>query len=201
MDAADWDARYRGTELVWTARPNRFVVAEALPLRPGRALDLAAGEGRNAVWLAERGWRVDAVDLSPVAAEKGRRLAAARGVEVGFAVRDLGHWSPAAGAYDLVLLAYLQVPAPLRRTVHRAAGRALAPGGALLVVAHHADNPAHGVGGPQRPEVLFTERDVAADLDGLGLLVERAERALRPTPAGDAVDVVLRARRPPRPGS
>ena len=78
----DWDARYAGSLLLWTAEPNRFLVAEADGLRPGRALDLASGEGRNAVWLAERGWRVTAVDFSPVALAKARALAARRGVDV-----------------------------------------------------------------------------------------------------------------------
>src|SRR2546430_7187246 len=70
MDAAEWDQRYAGTELVWSAEPNRFVAAELADLPPGRALDLAAGEGRNSVWLAERGWAVTAVDFSRVRSEE-----------------------------------------------------------------------------------------------------------------------------------
>jgi SAM-dependent methyltransferase len=77
MERQDWDRRYRGSELVWTAQPNRFVADELGELPPGRALDLGAGEGRNAVRLAERGWRVTAVDFSPVALDKARRLARA----------------------------------------------------------------------------------------------------------------------------
>ena len=75
MDAAAWDERYAATELVWSAGPNQFVEQELADLPPGRALDLACGEGRNARWLAERGWQVTAMDFSPVAIEKGRRLA------------------------------------------------------------------------------------------------------------------------------
>lgn len=69
MDHRDWDARYAGRELVWTAQPNRFLVEETAALRTGRALDVACGEGRNAIWLAERGWRVTAVDFAAVGLE------------------------------------------------------------------------------------------------------------------------------------
>lgn len=76
MEATEWDRRYAEQELVWSAGPNQFLVEEAAGLAPGRALDVAAGEGRNAVWLAERGWRVTAVDFSTVGIDKGRRIAA-----------------------------------------------------------------------------------------------------------------------------
>jgi SAM-dependent methyltransferase len=114
MERADWDRRYRGTELVWTAQPNRFVVEELQGLPPGRALDLGSGEGRNAVWLAERGWQVTAVDFSPVALDKARRLAQAREVTVDWVLADLRGYRPEPGAYYLVLVAYLHLP-PLER--------------------------------------------------------------------------------------
>ena len=79
MDQRFWDERYAGADLVWTAEANRFVVDEVADLPPGRAVDLAAGECRNAVWLAERGWEVDAVDFSAVGLAKGERLAEHRG--------------------------------------------------------------------------------------------------------------------------
>ncbi|MCI3276673.1 class I SAM-dependent methyltransferase [Streptomyces cylindrosporus] len=94
MDAATWDERYRGSELVWKAEPNRFVAEDLAGLKAsGRAVDLAAGEGRNSVWLAERGWEVDAVDFSAVALEKAERLAADRGVRLRTVRADLtaGH--------------------------------------------------------------------------------------------------------------
>ena len=78
----DWNRRYEGAELVWTARPNRFLVAEAAGLVPGRALDLACGEGRNAVWLAEQGWQATGVDFSGVALGKAQLLAESRSVQV-----------------------------------------------------------------------------------------------------------------------
>lgn len=89
MDREDWNRRYAGRELVWTSTPNRFLVAETAGLAPGRLLDLACGEGRNAVWFAERGWRATGVDFSEVALEKARALAAERGVEAEWRQADL----------------------------------------------------------------------------------------------------------------
>jgi SAM-dependent methyltransferase len=199
VEREEWNDRYAGTQLVWTAQPNRFVVAELEALPPGRALDLACGEGRNAVWLAERGWRVTGVDFSDVALAKARRLAAARGVEVEWADADVRTWEPDPGTFDLVVVLYLQLPEHERRPVHARAAAAVAPGGTLLVVAHHAANPAEGHGGPQNPDVLFTEDDVAQDVAPLRIV--RAERVRRPvtTPDGrqvDALDVLVRAERP-----
>lgn len=198
MEATDWDRRYSATELVWTATPNRFVVAELSGLPAGRALDLAAGEGRNAVWLAEQGWQVTAVDFSTVALAKGRQLAQARGVTVDWVAADLRDYQPAHAAFDLVLVAYLQLRgADLAGVLHRAAG-ALAPGGTLLVVAHDVANLTDGIGGPQDPAVLCTPDSVAGELSGLA--VARAERVRRPvqTDAGprDAIDTLVRAVRP-----
>jgi SAM-dependent methyltransferase len=198
VERADWNDRYAGTELVWTAQPNRFLVAEAEALPPGRALDVACGEGRNAVWLAERGWRVTGVDFSDVALAKGVQLAAARSVEVDWVEADVRTWEPEPGTFDLVAVFYLQLPAHERRPVHARAAAAVAPGGTLLVVAHHATNPAEGYGGPQDPAVLFTEDAVAEDVAPLRIV--RAERVRRPvtTPDGaqvDALDVLVRGER------
>ena len=81
MDAKAWDERYADSELVWSVEPNQFVAAECADLPPGRALDLAAGEGRNAIWLARRGWDVTAVDFSQAGLDKGRRLAGELAIE------------------------------------------------------------------------------------------------------------------------
>jgi len=200
MDREEWNHRYAGRELVWTAEPNRFLVAETSGLGPGRALDLACGEGRNAVWLAERGWQVTGVDFSERGLEKAEELAEARGVECRWVAADLGDYRPDARAYELVLLFYLQVPAPLRRSIVRAAAEAVAPSGTLLLVAHDRDNLELGYGGPQYPEVLMAADDVVEDLAGTGLRIERAERLERPveTPDGEriALDALVRATRP-----
>lgn len=222
-DATTWDARYSGRELVWGGEPNRWVAAECADLPPGRALDLACGEGRNALWLARRGWQVTGVDFSGVALARAAELAAAAAADpepaghpepaagqpagpAGLASRvswvqaDLLDYRPDASAFALVLLSYLQLPADQRTVVVRSAASALAPGGRLLVVAHHADNLTAGVGGPPDPRVLYSAQDVAADLSGLdGIRVERAERVLRPVESAEgvrhAVDALLLARR------
>src|SRR5690242_3987552 len=120
MDRDEWDRRYAGTELLWTARPNRFLVAEVDGLAPGRALDLACGEGRNAVWLADRGWRATGVDFSRVALEKAQRLAEAHGLVVEWVEADLVGYVPEPGAFDLVILFYLQVSEHERGRIVRA---------------------------------------------------------------------------------
>ena len=200
MDSASWDRRYGGRELVWTAEPNRFLVAETETLAPGRAIDLACGEGRNAIWLAERGWRTVGVDFSEVGLQKARQLAAGRGVSAEWVAADLLEYRPEPKAFDLVLVFYLQVPAVERQPVLQAAADAVAPAGTFLLVAHDSSNLQHGYGGPQDPAVLYTARDVVADIDGRGLQIERAERVERPVQTSDgdrvALDALVRAHRP-----
>ena len=199
MDSASWDRRYAGRELVWTAEPNRFLVAETETLPPKRAIDLACGEGRNAIWLAERGWHAVGADFSEVGLQKARELANERGVNVEWIAADLLDYHPDPRAFDLVLAFYLQLPAAERRPIIQAAADAVAPGGTFLLVAHDSTNLEHGHGGPQDPAVLYTPDDVVDDLAGAGLSVERAERVERPvhTPDGEriALDALLRARR------
>ena len=200
MDSTSWDRRYEGRELVWTAEPNRFLVAEAEALAPGRAIDLACGEGRNAVWLAERGWQAVGADFSEVGLQKARELANRRGVNVEWVAADLLDYRPDPRAFDLVLVFYLQVPTAERLPILQAAAEAVAAGGTFLLVAHDSTNLEHGHGGPQDPAVLYTPDDVVDDLAGAGLSVERAERVERPveTPDGEriAIDALVRARRP-----
>lgn len=185
MDAAAWDERYAASELVWSREPNQFVAAELADLAPGTAVDLAAGEGRNAIWLAGLGWSATAVDFSQVALDKGRRLAG--DLDVTWVCADATTWQPPTPV-DLVVIAYLQVPAEDRRRAVRGAARMLAPGGTLLLVAHDSTNLAEGTGGPQDPAVLMTAADVLDDLDGLeglDLEVVRAERVAREVTAAD----------------
>jgi len=188
-----WDERYAEEGDLWGSAPNRFVVAELSELEPGRALDLGAGQGRNAVWLAGRGHRVTAVDLSAVAIDRTRDLAARIGVPIEAYVADLNEWEPNVGGFELVLLSYLQLAPALRSRVHRLAVNALADGGTLFLVAHHRDNLEYGVGGPQVEEFLFDEPELAEDFSTLD--VTKLERALRPVEGADrpAIDIVLKA--------
>jgi len=192
MDRAAWDARYREKDLLWTAEPNRFLVEVASDLEPGVALDLAGGEGRNAVWLAERGWRVTVLDWSKVALDKGRTLAEARGVaaDVTFMETDLLDWEPAQASADLVIVVYLQTPSPHRERVWHNAAAAVRTSGRLIVIGHDSSNLTHGYGGPQDSAVLFTADEVSAVLAG-SLTVERSERVERPVEGEDGMHVAL----------
>jgi SAM-dependent methyltransferase len=191
MDAHDWDLRYAAGDLVWSAGPNQFVAAELAELRPGRAIDVAAGEGRNSIWLAEHGWQVTAVDFSQAGLDKGKAVHASRGGDLRIdwvradAVRDdLGR-----DCYDLAVVAYLQLPPDERRSAVRRTFGALRDGGTLLVVAHDSSNLTEGTGGPQDPTVLYTAEDVLGDLDGERFEVIRAERVAREVrPPADAPD-------------
>jgi SAM-dependent methyltransferase len=195
MDRQQWDERYMTHELIWRAEPNRFLVEEVARMQPGRALDLACGEGRNALWLADQGWQVTGVDFSPVGLTKARHLGVVRRVDVTWLEADVLEWNPPEAAYDLVIVMYLQLPADARRRVLSRAASALAPGGTLLVVGHDSTNLTQGTGGPQDQAVLFSPGDVANDLPGLD--IERAERVRRPvlTEHGevDAIDALVRA--------
>jgi 2-polyprenyl-3-methyl-5-hydroxy-6-metoxy-1,4-benzoquinol methylase len=199
VDRAQWNERYAAKDLVWGTDPNRFVAAELARLGPARALDLACGEGRNAIWLAKRGWRVTAVDYSGVAIERARRLAAEQQVDVEWIEADVTRYAAAAGGYELILVAYLHLPPEQRRAVLRHAAAALAPGGTLFMVGHARRNLAEGVGGPQRPEVLWEPEEIRQDLADVALVAERIEQVERPveTPEGtrQAIDVVVRAAR------
>lgn len=183
---------------MWGRGPNRFLVREVEALEPGRALDLACGPGRNAVWLAERGWRVTAVDFSEVALSAARRLARARGVQVEWLRADVLDFQPEVEAYDLVAVMYLQLPPRERRHVLGMARDSVAPSGILFVVAHDLLNLTQGAGGPSNPAVLYTPAELADDVRPL--MVERAERVFRPVagsvPGPVAVDALVKARRP-----
>lgn len=210
MDSVQWNERYATSELVWSAEPNRFLSPEVEGLRAGRALDLACGEGRNAVWLAAQGWQTTGVDFSETGLEKAAGLAGARGVDTQttWVLADVTSWQP-DGIYDLVVVFYLQLPQPQRRAAMGVAARALGPGGTLVVVGHDTDNLVRGVGGPPDPAVLFSPDDLAEDLAASGvadLVIERATQVERPvtmlSEAGEsvervAIDCLVRASRPP----
>ena len=175
--------RYAGSELVWSAAPNIWVEQLTRDLRPGTALDIAAGEGRNALWLAARGWHATAVDFSAVALQRARSLAKEHlGPDAGAletVEADVQTWVPQAGSFDLVLVVYLHLPGSQRRAVMSAAAKAVARGGTLLIVGHDLENLTSGYGGPQDPEVLYRPSDLVADIQEAHLVVVRAETAVR----------------------
>lgn len=191
-----WNERYSAPERVWSSGPNEHVAQTVTPLEPGTALDLGAGEGRHALWLAERGWQVTAVDFADVGLARGRSEAAERSLKdkIDWVAADVTTWAPPEGeAFDLVLIAYLHLP----EDVFSAAVSWVAPGGHLVVVGHALRNLTDGTGGPQDPALLHSPDDLRQKAAGLDVL--RCEEVERTTDSGAlAIDVVLVAasRRP-----
>lgn len=174
-NSATWTERYAAAAMVWDTTPNEFVAAACSKLPAGRALDLGAGEGRNSIWLAGRGWTVTAVDFASIAVGRTASRAALQNVRVDALVADAVTYHPKPASYDLILLCYLQLPpAQLRKTFSNAVA-GLAAGGRVLVVAHDISNLSGGFGGPQDPDLLTTEKAVAKMLTELGLVEARAE--------------------------
>jgi len=171
-----WDVRYEAKR-VWSKEPNRFLVEVVSGLEPGRALDLGAGEGRNAIWLGERGWEVTAVDFSAVGIARGRADAADRGVEVDWRVQDVRRLRTLPGSFDLVLILYLHLPLEQLYKVFALAATSLASGGYVLVVGHDLENLTQGYGGPRDPEVLYTGEIMDRAFPDLRL--RRNERVVR----------------------
>lgn len=196
MQREDWNRRYAAVENLWAAKPNRFLVAEVGELPPGRALDLACGEGQNAIWLASLGWDVLGVDYSDVAIEKARGRAQHAGIQAEFACADLVTYEPAPGAFDLVLVLYLHIPSRERGLVLEKAAAAVAPGGTFLLIGHDSTNLTDGVGGPSDPDILAAPEQIAGELPGLE--IEKATTFLRDVHGEerDAIDNLVRARRP-----
>jgi thioredoxin reductase/SAM-dependent methyltransferase len=200
--AADWDHRYAG-ERMWSGNPNGSLVREATDLPRGRALDVGAGEGGDAFWLAEHGWNVSASDISANALERIREEAVRRGLHVSCHQADANGWEPyIRGGFDLVSASYASIPrTPDLRGVHNILD-AVAPGGTLIIISHdleamHDHQHAHE---PYDPDAYLHTGDFAAVLeDDPGWTIEVNEKRARPPGSATAAqhpdDNVLRARR------
>ena len=190
MDASAWDERYRSADRLWSAEPNLFVVDRLRGAQPGAGLDVAAGDGRNSIFLADRGWSMTAVDFSEVAVQLGRSLTS----DVRFQVGDVTAYEPDQ-VFDLVLFAYLHLGASDMAAL---VGRSLSwlkPGGELFMIGHDKSNIEDGHGGPQVPEVLWDVDETLAWLDGTTVI--EAVRVRRPVEIDDgrvyAIDTLVRA--------
>ncbi|MGV8967401.1 MAG: class I SAM-dependent methyltransferase [Cellulomonas sp.] len=206
MDAEFWDGMYRSRSSAWSGQPNPQVVTEVADLAPGTALDVGCGEGADAVWLAERGWRVTGVDISTTALGRAQEHADLAGAEVAERITwvqaDLvGGSAPDAGAYDLVTAQFIHLPSALRAAFHSRLAAAVAPGGTLLVVGHHPSDEHAGVGRWSLSDLGFTAAQVAEVLDPATWQVVADESRPRSVVADDGGenrtvhDVVLVARR------
>jgi SAM-dependent methyltransferase len=197
-----WDARYAESERIWSGRPNPRLVEHVAGLTPGDALDVGAGEGADAVWLASQDWRVTALDVSEVALAR----VAAHAAEAGVADRvttlhhDLMNGAPLPGEFDLVSAQYLHPPTDRFAEIMQLLGSTVRPGGLLLVVGHHPDDLATGLrSGHGHPELLFTPDRVVAALPDAVWDVRVAEAATRSVDGPDGPvtvtdSVVLAAR-------
>jgi len=200
MNSNDWDERYRASELVWSSSPNRFVVEYLSELPAGAMLDLAGGEGRNALWFAERGWQAEVADFSSVAVERF----VARAEQAGVAEHCAGTVADATRLtdyayepFDLVVMAYLQIPASELAVAIAEAARVLGEDGIFFGIWHARENLDGGFGGPQDPRVLPTQEElrIAVERAGLSLKTLELRERIVETDAGTrtALDVVLLA--------
>ncbi len=198
--AEEWDRRFRSVERVFRAEPDETLVELVSPLTPGNAVDLGAGEGRNSLWLASKGWHVVAVDASGVALERLNRLAAADGLVVDEAhddvVRYLDSVKARQNTFDLVVLAYVHPPSQLRVQMIAAGARVVSPGGHLFVVGHHISS--FGVAGPPDASRLYREDDLLMAVESLDVL-RMTRRQGASDVAEPGTDLVLWAQAPRQP--
>jgi len=188
VDSTSWDNRYAGAEHPWGSAPPSALTSRIATLRPGRAIDLACGDGRNARYLADSGWEVAAVDFSPVAIEVAK--AAADSDQISYTVGDARTWRPAHSA-DLVVISFLHLPIDELAAVITAAGTWLRPGGHLLYLGHAQENFVYGGGGPPDPAILPSVVDLARASHGMRVL--ELAHLLRPQGDRQAVDILLHA--------
>ncbi|WP_336707901.1 class I SAM-dependent methyltransferase [Oerskovia sp. USHLN155] len=203
-DQAFWDERYGSAASVWSGNPNPQLVREVADLPAGSALEVGAGEGADAVWLARQGWRVVGLDVSPVALAKAAAHADAVSAEVAERIEwrqaDLVGWEPGDERFDLVTAHFMHLPADLRRQVFPRLAQAVAPGGRLLVVGHHPED--HETVRREFDEHFFyTGDDLLSELDLDGWTVETNDAPTREMLDAEGRpatirDTVLRVRRP-----
>ncbi|WP_328477430.1 NAD(P)/FAD-dependent oxidoreductase [Actinoplanes sp. NBC_00393] len=197
-----WEERYRSKSAVWSGKPNPQLVASASDLAAGRALDVGCGEGADAVWLAQRGWQVTAVDISTVALGRAAGHAAEAGLaeQITFRHADLRREAPEQRSYDLVSAQFMHLPPEARQELYAHLAGAVAVGGTLLIVGHHPSDLVSGVGRMHFPDMLFTAEEIAESLPAAEWEIVAAEARPRPfkDPDGRPItihDAVLQARR------
>ena len=196
-----WEARYREKAGgIWSGNPNAGLVSEASDLSPGTALDVGCGEGADALWLAARGWRVTGVDISNVALGRAAAHANELGLRVDWQHVDLLADPPHPATFDLVTAHFMHLPSPQRETLYRHLADAVAPGGTLLIVAHHPSDVHTSVGRPHLRVMSFTAEEQVAELDPeqWQVLVSEARPRQAVDPEGREItirDIVVRALR------
>ena len=189
-----WNERYRSAAAVWSGNPNPHLVTDAAGLAPGTALDVGAGEGADAIWLAERGWRVTAVDISGVALQRAAAEAERHGADVAERIEwiraDLTTWSPPPDRFELVSIQFMHLPSAQRTPLFQRSIAAVAPGGTLLIVGHDESDLQTTIRRPALPDLYFHAHALAADLDTRWTIVEAGTRG-RVAHDADGRDVAI----------
>jgi SAM-dependent methyltransferase len=166
-----WDERYAGGDFQFGEAPNLFLLSQAHRLRPGmHALAVGDGEGRNGVWLAERGLDATAVDWSAVGLAKARALADRRGVALATVTADLTRWDWPEVRFDVIAWIFVHLPPEDRALACEGALRALAPGGLLILECFTPAQHGRRSGGPKDPALLWSRALVERHFAGLEVL-------------------------------
>jgi SAM-dependent methyltransferase len=163
-----WDERYAEAEYVYGKEPNSFLNERAgLIPRGGAVLCLAEGEGRNAVWLAQQGFKVTGVDSSSVGMGKAQALASERGVSIETQCADLADYHIEQNHWDGIVSIFCHVPPPVRQRLHKEAVKGLKSGGILILEAYRPKQLEYGTGGPPVAELMMQLDMIKQELHGL----------------------------------
>lgn len=170
-DSWDWEERYAGSPELFGELPSPLLVEQQhLLTTGGKALAVGDGEGRNGLWLAERGLEVLSVDISPTALARARRDARRRGVSLEAREVDILTWDWPENAFDVVVYIFVHLPADERRRVHRAMIRSLRPGGHLMLECFHVEQLQRDTDGPPYRDLLYTEPELTRDFGDMQIL-------------------------------
>ncbi|MEU9807539.1 methyltransferase domain-containing protein [Mycobacterium sp. NPDC050853] len=207
-DENSWDDFYQSHDALWSGNANPQLVREISTLPPRTALDAGCGEGGDAIWLAQKGWRVTGLDFSETALGRAADNAAKADPELAnritWAHADLTTWQPRR-LFDLVTSHFMHLPTTLREPVFASLADAVAPGGTLLIVGHHPSDMQAAIGRPDLPDWYFTAEDIADTLDpgrwNVLIAESRMRKFARDGEEFEIADTVLRAERKPSEGS
>jgi SAM-dependent methyltransferase len=190
-----WEERYRAKPLVWSGKPNPQLVAEVAALTAGRALDAGCGEGADAVWLAQNGWRVTALDISATALARAAEHAAAAGADIAQRIdwvrKDLTVEPLDDDGYDLVSAQFMHVPSDIRKDLYARLAAAVAPGGTLLIVGHHPMDLRVSAHRMHVPDMMFTAEQLVDEIDLSGWEIAAAQTRPRRVTNHDGHEITI----------
>ena len=165
-----WNERFAKEEFAYGKEPNTFFKQEIEKLIPGKLLLLGEGEGRNSVYAAKLGWKVDAVDWSEKGKEKAEKLASENEVQINYIVADLSNYIPQTNQYDAIGLIFLHLPPELREAVHQKVAASLNDGGVVILESYSKEQLANSSGGPKDPDLLYSLEEIFTDFAELDII-------------------------------